>query len=415
MSVRGPATLAPLAAQLYMVPMPFQPPRRTLIAGFGAAIATGRAGAATREAAHEPPAAPILGVLFPETGAGALDGDEAWRGVHLAVEAAGRPIRLIRADAATPAKAVDTLIHAAGGADRLAAIIGTQSSTASFAATAAAELAGVPYVELDAPADAITTRGFKMLLRTGTTTEDFAISAAAAVTGILAPGWHKAASALRIAILFDVGATDGSFAAAMLSACRVAKLPVTLSIGYAADAMDLGAEVGRLRRAKIDLLIHAGAIEHVMLLHAAMVAEAWRPRMILGVGAGYRQGAAGYELGRALDNTMVVGNPLYGPGTTALAAAYRRRYAAPPRSAASLTCHVGAGLVIEALATGKKLPAALAAIRRDRGALANGWGVRFDGNGQNRETFATLQQWRGGTLVTVDPDVKGAAKPILRL
>ncbi|HEX7391287.1 MAG TPA: ABC transporter substrate-binding protein [Acidiphilium sp.] len=399
--------------------------RRTLLgaslAGLAAPVARASGTAAATPAKAEPAAETVLGVLFPASGTEALLGDEAWRGVELAVAVARKggmaPVRLIREDAADPARAVARFAKAGGNSGPVAAILGTWSSTASFAATAAAELARIPYIELDAPADAITARGFKSLIRTGLTTTGLAVSASAAIAGVLAPGWRKPADQLRIGLLFDVGATDGSFAAAMIAACKAAKLPILLTMGYATDTMDLTGEVGRMKRARLDLLVHAGEVAHVLLLYEAMTVASWRPRMIVGVGGGYGMAEAGFVLGKTIDNTMVVGCPLYGTdGASApIAAEYRRRYAEPPRGAASLTAYVGTALALRALQTGKGLPGSLSTVEAPRGALANGWGVEFDATGQNRRSFATLQQWRDGALVTIDPAVAGAEKPVLAL
>ncbi|MCW8306732.1 ABC transporter substrate-binding protein [Acidiphilium sp. PA] len=388
--------------------------RRTLL-GSGLAVAASRPGAAAVRGAAASSA--TLAALFPDQGAEALAGDEAWRGVTLAIADANRgrsqKIRLIRADAADPSRAIASLAKT----DPPAAFIGTSSSTLSFVATAAAELANIPYVEIDAPADAITTRGFKMLARTGLTSATLAATATTAIAGQIAPSWRKAAGELRIALLFDDGATNGSFAAAMLDLARATRLPVVLTLGYATDTMDLASEIGRMRRAKIDLLVHAGRAEHVLLAYAAMATAGWRPRMIIGAGGGYAMTGIGFALGRAIENTMVVDTPLYttsGPAA-AIARAYQARYAAPPRGSASLTGYVGAQLVAAALGQDKPVMAALLATDRPRGALANGWGCAFNGQGQNRASFATLQQWRGGRLITVDPTIAGAARPITSL
>lgn len=405
---------------LYRDRMTAQPPclttsarhsRRTLVGAGIAVLLPGlaRAGKAARQVA--PPL--TLSALFPESGAQALVGDEAWRGVALAVDAANRhrtrQIRLIRTDAVDPGRAIARQVKS----DAPTAFIGTLSSSWSFEATAAAELANIPYIELDAPADAITTRGFKMLLRTGLTTTDLAGAATTAIVGQIAPAWRRPAETMRIALLFDDGATDGAFAAAMLGVAQASKLPVLLSMGYAGATMDLTSEVGRMKRAKIDLLIHAGRTEHVLLLYEAMASAAWRPRMILGAGPGYGLSAIGFALGRMLDNTMVVDAPLYATTgrAAAIAAAYRRRYAISPRSSASLTTYVGTELILRSLHPDKPLtPPTLR-----RGTLANGWGATFDSSGQNRSSFATLQQWRTGRLVTIDPAIPGALRPMLSL
>lgn len=409
---RATATLRPSVKRLL--------PRRAFIGGLGAAgLSIRGARPASIHAAEKQRKRLLIGTLFPETGAQTLLGDEAWRGVELAIDAAragiDADIEVLRADAANPDAAIRGMIRKAGKASDIAMILGSQSSTAAFAATAAAELAGIPYVELDAPADGITRRDFKILSRICTTTTDFASAAETAITTLLIPGWKTGAERLRLALLFDIGATDGSFAGAMLAACRRAGLPVVLSMAYATEAADFDEEVARMRRAGIELLIHAGRTAHVLLLYQAMQEAGWRPRMIIGAGPGYGLAETGAALGPALDNTMVIGNPLYGEDSASIAAAYQRRYAAPPRGGASLTTHVGTTLALDALRTGKPLPASLTAISRPRGSLANGWGVRFDTTGQNRESFVTLQQWRDGALITIDPKIPGAAKPALTL
>ncbi|MGC9271221.1 ABC transporter substrate-binding protein [Acidiphilium sp.] len=396
------------------------PTRRALLGSAAAIIAPVVAMAAGATVPAHSASKVTLAALFPDQGAQALAGDEAWRGVALAVAAANRhrtdAIRLIRADAATladPARGIARLAKASPPT----ALLGTLSSTTSFAATAAAELADLPYIELDAPADTLTARGFKMLIRTGLTTTDLAATTASTIIGQIAPAWHQPATTLRIALLFDVGASDGSFAAAMLGIAHRTNLPILLTLGYATDSMDLASEVGRMRRAKIDLLIHAGRTEHVLLLYQALAMAAWRPRMIIGVGPGYGMTVIGDALGRAIENTLVVDAPLYPPTgpAAAIAAAYRARYATSPRSGASLTSYVGTTLVIAAISAGEHLTTSLMAIHQPRGTLANGWGVAFSPDGQNRDSFATLQQWRGSRLVTVDPTIAGATKPILSL
>ncbi len=391
--------------------------RRALIAGLAASSAA--MPAVARAAGKQPaPDLPlVVGSIFPFSGPLALVGDEAFRGVTLAVDAINRAggvggamVRLLHQDAVASADAegaVKALVAQGAGL-----ILGTGSSALSFAASAASELANIDFIELDASADAITTRGFKGLFRTGLNASLIADQCLRALTGMLLPGWHLALDQLKLVLLFDEGASDGSFAAAMLKACQNAGLPVLLSIGYGRDAMDLTAQVGRMKRAAADVVIHAGQPNDVLTFYQALEAAAWRPRMIIGAGSGYGLGATSYALGKALEGTMVVGPPLYAAqgASSSIAAAYMRRYAVPPRGAESLTCYVGTDLVLRTLnkagnkAGGKAgdLPAALAKLNLPAGALANGWGAGFSQAGQNQPVFATIQQWQDGALKTID-------------
>ena len=380
--------------------------RRTLL-GSGSAFAAAPALRTAGAARTSKPAPITVGALFPASGPLSLPGDEAFRGVALAAarhHAASpvREIRLIRAgaaDAAGAARAAHRLIHH----DHADVILGTCSSTLSFAASAIAELANIPYVELDAPADGITARGFKTLIRTGLTTTDLAKAAMSVIIGRrAAPRRHQT---LKLALLFDVGATDGAFAAAMIAACKTAKLPVLMAGGYSADAANLARHVARMKRAGIDIVVHAGNPDGVLLFYEAMANLAWRPRLIIGTGTGYGLASTGFLLGSALDGALVISSPLYqadGPSAR-IARLYQDRFAAPPRSSASLNTYAGASLVFESLMAGGRLPGALATQVRQPGALANGWGFALNKAGQNTASFAALQQWRGGRLVALGP------------
>ena len=96
------------------------------------------------------------------------------------------------------------------------------------------------------------------------------------------------------------------------------------------------------------------------------------------------------------------------PGAAPFAEAYRRRYGSAPRSGHSLACYAGARLALEAMqaaggAERERLRAALLALDLPAGALANGWGARFDEKGQNTRAQPLLQQWQGGRLLTIGP------------
>ena len=393
------------------------PTRRRLLA---AAIAGGLlppgVAAAARSQATSKPSPRRLGVLLPRGGAPSLAADEAWRGIVLAYESlsASRQgaIDLVPLGAGSPSDASHA-VAAFAKTKGAAGIIGTASSSLAFAATGAAELADLPYVEIDSPASGLTGRGFKHLLRTAATTTDFAGAARRALVGVIAPAWRTTPDRLTIALLFDIGATDGAFAAAMIDALKASGAPPRLRIAYPPDAADLASEVGRMKRAGVDLVIHAGGAEAVVQFYQAMVVQSWRPRLVLGAGAGYALAEPALLMGAGFDDTMVVGPPPYAVGAAAadVAARYRRRFATTPRGAPSLTAYVGALLVFDALQSGKRLEATLRAIRRPRGALANGWGVAFDDAGQNDRSYALLQQWQQGQLAVIDPSAEGAARP----
>jgi branched-chain amino acid transport system substrate-binding protein len=280
-----------------------------------------------------------------------------------------------------------------GGA---ALLLGSGASALSYPGSAAAELAQIPYIELNAPADGIMTRGFKFLLRTGPTTTMIA----AAAIGVI----DQRYAAKKIGLLFNTGATAGAIAAAALAAWRQAKTPPLLSVGYPADAADLAEPVSRLKRAGAELILHAADAADVLLVNVAMQNLGWKPT-IIGCGDGFLLRETAYALGPMFDGTIVVGAPFYAARAAYIATAYSARYGMGPRAPDSLTAFVGAKLVFDKLnAVGGDPTALLAALQKTdipAGTLANGFGVAFDKTGQNTRSFASVQQWKGGALVAL--------------
>ncbi len=375
------------------------PSRRFLLALAGTGLAGGMARAANPP--KKIPSPPQIGIALPLSGDLSLIGDECRRGILLAADAAnaqggiaGMPVALAAADADAQggaAGAVNSLI-----ANHAALILGTGTSALSYPGSAAAELAQIPYIELNAPADGITARGFKYLLRTGPTTSMIAKLATATALSRY-PG-------RKIGLLFNTGATGGAIAAGVIAAFNAAKTPLLLSQGYPEDATDLHDPVGRLQRAGVEIVLHAAGLDDALAFFAAMQAQAWRPRAIIGCGNGYQLRETAFALGPAFDNTFVIGAPNYPAGADEIARAYTARFGMKPRTAESLTAYTGAKLVFDTLANVGDPTKLLDALRRldiPQGGLANGFGAAFDHTGQNTRSFVVLQQWQGQNLNAV--------------
>lgn len=344
-----------------------------------------------------------LGAALPLTGIYALQGDEVWRGIQLAMDTvnaaggvAGGPVKLALETMPTQtsaAAAVNELISDKG----VNILFGSGDSALSYAATAAAELAQVPCIELTASADGIMNRGFKFLLRTGPDADMIGQLAAQTIKNRYA--------GRRLGLLFNAGATAGAIAAATITALGAAKLPITLAIAYPEDAGDLLAQTGRMMRAGVEVLFHAAGPDDTLALFQAMQSLNWRPPALVGCGAGYKLRDTQMALGAALNGTLVIAAPFY-PGQAAkIASDYEARYGIKPRSADSCTAYVGAKLVLDTLNQVKGDPTALLGAMRQlnlpRGALVNGFGVAFNDSGQNTASFVTLQSWQTDGLMPV--------------
>jgi branched-chain amino acid transport system substrate-binding protein len=359
-----------------------------------------RAASQTKQPAPGPEA---LGAVLPLSGAGSLTGDECLRGIQLAVDdinagggVAHRPVLFAAANAVSQDAAQGVAKALIDGA-HLAVLLGSGSSALSYPVSAAAELAQLPYIELNAPADGIAGRGFKFLLRSCATTSMIA----AVATGTIAARYKGK----KIGLLFNTGATAGAIAAAALAVWQGQKITPLLVAGYPENVPDLHEPVSRLRRAGAEILLHAAGEDDVLQAFQAMRDIGWAPGAVVGCGDGYGLRETAFALGGALDGTLVAAAPFYPPRAAYLAAAYQARYGMAPRSADSLTAYVGAKLVLDFFsAAGGDAGKLLDALRKadiPTGTLANGWGVQFDRSGQNTRSFATLQQWQGQALVSL--------------
>lgn len=352
-----------------------------------------------------PPQKPsaCLGAALPLTGIYAQQGDEVWRGIQLAVDSvnaagglAGEPVKLALETMPTQASAavaVNELISAKG----VNILFGSGDSALSYAATAAAELAQVPFIELTASADGILNRGFKFLLRTGPDTD---------MIGQLATETIKNHyTGRRLGLLFNAGATAGAIAAATITALGAAKLPITLAIAYPEDAGDLLAQAGRMMRAGVEVLFHAAGPDDTLVLFQAMQSLNWRPSVLIGCGVGYKSRDTQIALGAVLNGTFVIAAPFYPGQAATIASAYEAKYGIKPRTADSCTAYVGTKLVLDTLNAVKGDPTALLGALRQLnlplGALANGFGVAFNEAGQNTASFVTLQNWQPDGLSLV--------------
>ncbi len=407
--------------------------RRGLVGTVLAGLAPARAGAAALPGGGASAAATLsLGALFPFSGALALLGDESFRGLDLAADERnaaggllGRRVVLVRGDAAEAAAAAAEADRLIAGA-HVAAIFGSYASAVALAASAVAAVAEVPYFELDALADTITERGLQLLFRSGLTAEACGAAAIDSAADLLAPSWQTAPGDLRLVILHEDGPTGSSAAAAAERRAAVRGFARAERIAYAAAALDLGPIVQRLRASGVALVLHAGQVNDVLLFHRAMQLAGWHPRMVIGLGAGYALTDTAAALGAAFEGVMCVGvapyriSPVVAPGVERVAAAYQRKFGAPPRSGHSLACFAGARLFFEAIAAagtldGERLREAVLATDVPPGAAVGGSGAAFDGRGQNLRAAPYLSQWRGGSLLTIAPFPAAVAPPVVAL
>jgi branched-chain amino acid transport system substrate-binding protein len=410
--------------------------RRAFVGLAGAAW--GAAGTARPGHAQAPAQEIRLGAIFPLSGPSGLLGDECFRGVELAVEErnaaggiAGRAIRLVRADAPDEAAASHEARRLSQGTDRVAAFLGSFATPIALPASQVAELAGIPYFELGALADAVTERGFRWIFRLSPRAADFAATSIDAVTGIVAPSLGVAPDALRLAILHEEAAGGQSVGAAQEALIRVRSLTLVERVAYAPRPADLTAVVNRLRGQAAQVVLHCGAPGDEVALFRALRDASWRPSMVIGTAGGYGLTESARSIGDDMLGTMSADwtpfevNERIAPGARAFPDLYLRRYGAEPRSAHGLAAYAGARVALDALHRAgsterDRIRAAVQATDLAEGTTPAGWGVRFDERGQNLRAAPILCQWQaapagGLRQVAIGPAAAAVADALPRL
>ncbi|UPY39279.1 ABC transporter substrate-binding protein [Sediminicoccus sp. KRV36] len=363
-----------------------------------------------------------LGGLFPLSGASALLGDEAARGLELAIAernaAGGRPLRLIRADVTEAGQAL-TEARRLIQQERVALLFGSVSAPIGLAASQAAESLESSYVELAAAADTLTERGARHFIRTAPSAADYGQLGAAALTRFLPNHMGQPADGLRIAILHEASASLEAIAMSLEARLREAGLVVAERLPHAARTPEMPATVQRLRAAGVNVLIHAAAEGDAVGLFRAMQDAAWRPAAVIGAGLAWGLADLARAIGPALDACFALDVPpietaeRWAVGARPFAEAYQRRWGSAPRSGLSLAAYAGAQVILaqpnfERVA----LRAGLAALDQAEGLLPNGWGFRLDDRGQNSRARPVLMQWQAGRPVAVFPAEAAAMAPV---
>ncbi|GAB0115143.1 ABC transporter substrate-binding protein [Acidisoma sp. C75] len=408
--------------------------RRDLLGGTAAGLGLVAAGAFARRAgaAGAPPAASapgasalVIGALFPLTGVLAAQGNECLRGVQLAVELCnagggllGRPVDLALGDAADPDRAV-------AEARRLitekqpALFFGTGASSLSLGASEASEGSGIPYWELTATLPLVTGRSFHYLLRVCDTETGTAHAALEALASLVAPALRKPAAQMPAALLYADDASGSALQSLVQAEAHSRHLPAPMSIAYQPGKADFDALADRLAVLRPEVLMHHGSAEDVVLLHTALASRAWHPRSLIGLAPAYGSSETADMVGPAFEGSLAVGVVPFGvrerlaPDAAMVKTLYEQRFGARPRSGLSLSHFAGAALCFDVLRLAKsadkdKILGVVRSLGLPRGALANGWGALFGGDGQNLRAFSAVSQWQGGKLVALLP-TPGAA------
>ncbi|PTE19959.1 amino acid-binding protein [Cereibacter changlensis JA139] len=369
-----------------------------------------------------------FGALFPFSGQLALLGEESARGLEIAVDemnaaggVQGEQIVLERGDAVDNNQAIGEarrLISLSG----VKAIFGSYSSARSIAASQVAELAGIPFFELGAVADEVTSRDFKYLFRTNPTADHMGKLIVEMIVEKVAPGLGKAPGDLKIGIIHEDSSYGTSVAGHQERYGKEAGLNIVTTMPYPAATVDMSSMVLDLQSRGVDVVLQT-SYQNDSVLFLQQASEAgYKPSAIIGGGGGYSMLPTAEAVGNDViegvldaDFTQYAVNTDFTPGLESFVETYRTKYGMEPRSGHSLNNYVGALAILKAIdaAEGLKpdqIVAAVSAIDIPQGQTAAGYGVQFGEGNQNQRASMMGMQWQDGTLVTVYPPEAAAAE-----
>ncbi|MCA1480878.1 ABC transporter substrate-binding protein, partial [Bradyrhizobium sp. NBAIM08] len=147
---------------------------------------------------------------------------------------------------------------------------------------------------------------FRYLFRSCPRASDFAREAVNAVPDALAPLWGVRPEALKVAILHEdalYGQTVSGFQEAQ---ARTRGLNMVERLAYSSRGVDLASAVQRLRSVGAEVVLHTGYQNDIVLLYRGMREAGWRPRMVIGSGAGYSVVDTMRAIGPEFEGTMNV-------------------------------------------------------------------------------------------------------------
>lgn len=255
-----------------------------------------------------------IGTILPLTGPLAKNGIKNFDGVKIATDmindqggVLGKKVVLVSADAPDPQAAASEANRLITN-EKVTAIIGTQASTLSMAATVVAEKAKVFYLENEGISGGITSRGFKYTFRTTFDSDMMAYQMIDFAADVIAPHLKKTANSLRLAIVQEDGGFGTSTGKGLTDRAKARNLNVVATEVYSAKSVDLSGMVMKLKQAKPDIVLAAQYINDSILFHR-QAKELKLNTIVIGTTAGQGNPDFVQAFGKDADGVMAGGIP----------------------------------------------------------------------------------------------------------
>ena len=380
-----------------------------------------------------------IGTIFPLSGPQALNGQDTFDGVDIAREMVnekgginGNKVEYVVADAPDSNAAVqeaDRLITQA----KVEAIIGTQSSSLSYAASAVAERKKVFYWEVEGISDDITNRGFKYIFRPTFCAEYMAKQMMGFVNDVVATKMGKDIKDLRIALVQEDGGFGTSTANNLRKYAKEYGISFVADLTYSAKSAEVNSLVLKLKSKNPDVLLAVSYVNDAILLTKTSLELGFEPKVTIGTTAGHGTLDFINALGEKSEGIFAAGIPNavnpdnMKPKQKELYDELVRRYKEKRGKEPSVNVFNGFNgayiLLTEVLPNAKEMKAdvikkAALEVSLNEGDTILGYGVKFAGPdelnaGQNVRSFAAVMQWQGEKLYTVYPNIIAIKEPKL--
>lgn len=304
-------------------------------------------------------------------------------------------------------------------------VLGSYGSAISLAAIPVITGEGGLYWETGASAVAITDGTYDNVYRYASTAQQLGADAVNFAVDVVADTLGKDASDLTLAWA-GVNNTYGSdVLTGMKSVADPAGISIVLEEAYPLDSSDLTSVALKIRAAAPDVLVLTSYDADAAALGRALRAADVTPPAIIGTGGGHVNEAWMEAMGDSGNGFFNVGfTPAVNPdGLTpeakALYEKFVEKYTAENGDAPGtfdMNGFAGTMALFEAMKqatelTPEGIAAAADALDLPPRSMPDGFGVKFNENGQNERSFFFVGQWQDGVMVPVYPLDLGLGEP----
>lgn len=377
-----------------------------------------------------------VGLLYPLTGGLALLGNESVDGIELVANYVnenggvnGEKINLVRADA-PDATAAQNEITRLIDREKVPLVMGTYASGLSIAASQVAERNSVLYVETNAVADEITSRGFENVYRIGESASIQGHTSVDFVNDYLLDELGIAASDLNAVILHEDSSFGTAVADAVTQKAEEYGFNILSTDNYNSETNDLSPTIHKYKGLNPDVVFATSYINDSILFIQQSKQLDFEPKVIIGSSGGYALSDFGSSLGSdstgifvtdapantnddALNDEAKELNELYSE-------LWLEEYGTPLTGQTWRVINAAHVMFTEVLPnaedyTSEGIKAALQNLDIELGSLPNGTGVKFgeidDHPNQNSRANTVIMQWQDESLELVWPEDFANSEP----